>query len=562
MAKGDDAVRRKRNKAGRKRMRKDSNVSARVASIIASKQRRKSGKRRVCEGMCFSLPTPEDPFNDRRERKLADAKKSLKHSTGKDSKLKKKIAQEDIEKVVKRSLKKLKNASEENDNGTSLTSLSKNNSTALQDPSITKPGTCKGKQGPLRNTDNLSKFLVLCLNAIQDAWIKEGSFDADKDRHLLANPWGIDLWKYCSDGSDILETSGHNPTREQMAWVVSSAADIVTRKEKEGQYVATPFLLILVSSQEEAIEVRSLCKPLKSLGIHTVSLHPGASMDHQVQGLKSCEPEFLVSTPERLMELISLKAVDISNISLLVLNGLETFCKEGLVDLLKTIRCQILGDPQILIFSDFFGNVCTSMVQHLLVRPFCRLSLNDSVVSQSACVTQSVYVYTSEDEQFFKAIEILKEASANQPHSQLARVLLLVKTKNKAEKLITSLGAEGFNVYHECILGGSKQDPSTHSHEHSDNRVALSVMDEQKLLSITDIGDFEVVVLVDFPPFDDYVGILTRMARHSAGGVLHSFFCESDVSSAAPLVKLLEQCTQPVPENLRNYLGTLSMSTL
>ena len=53
MAKGDDAVMKKRNKAIRKRLHKHSEsstaVSARVAAIIASKKRRKSGKRRMCE---------------------------------------------------------------------------------------------------------------------------------------------------------------------------------------------------------------------------------------------------------------------------------------------------------------------------------------------------------------------------------------------------------------------------------------------------------------------------------------------------------------------------------
>ncbi|XP_068660128.1 DEAD-box ATP-dependent RNA helicase 20 [Aristolochia californica] len=559
MVKGDDAVRRKRNKADRKRMRKDSNVSARVASIIAAKRRRQSGKRRTCEGMCFSLPTPEDPFNDRHEKKPTDAKKPLKHSqvpsTGKDSKLKVNVSHQDLEKVVKRSLRKLKDAGQENDKWTSLTHLSKNNPMVLQDPSIGR-----SEQGPLRNTDSLSKFLVLCLNAIQNAWIKEGTFDGDKDRYLLANTWGIDLWTYCSNGSDILETSGSNLCREQMAWVVSTAADIVSRKEKEGQYVATPFLLILVSSQEEAIKVRSLCKPLKSLGIHTVCLHPGASVDHQVQGLRSCEPEFLVSTPERLMELVSLRAIDISNVSLLALNGLETLSSGGLVDILKVIRCQIHGDPQILIFSDFYGNVSTSMVQHLLVRPFCRLSLDDSVVSLSACITQSVYVYTFEDDQFLKAIEILKEASGNQSRPHHVRVLLVVKTSDKAEQLITFLEAEGFNICHESNLGGSKGAPSTQSHEHSGSRVAVSVIDEQKLFSRTDIKDLEVVVFLDFPPFDEYVRILTTMARQSADGMLHSFFCKANASSAAPLIKLLEECAQPVPDNLRNYLNSSSMS--
>ena len=53
MAKGDDAIRKKLNKANRKKLRKDdrssSSVTARVASIIAAKKRRQSGKRRKCQ---------------------------------------------------------------------------------------------------------------------------------------------------------------------------------------------------------------------------------------------------------------------------------------------------------------------------------------------------------------------------------------------------------------------------------------------------------------------------------------------------------------------------------
>ena len=70
MVKGDDALARKHNRVRRKRLRSSENaVSARVAATTASKHRRKSGKRRACEGMCFSLPTPDDPFNERHGRK-------------------------------------------------------------------------------------------------------------------------------------------------------------------------------------------------------------------------------------------------------------------------------------------------------------------------------------------------------------------------------------------------------------------------------------------------------------------------------------------------------------
>jgi hypothetical protein len=52
MAKGDDALARKRNKVHRKRLRNSENVvSERVVAIISSKQRCKSGKRHDYEGM-------------------------------------------------------------------------------------------------------------------------------------------------------------------------------------------------------------------------------------------------------------------------------------------------------------------------------------------------------------------------------------------------------------------------------------------------------------------------------------------------------------------------------
>jgi len=43
--------------------------------------------------------------------------------------------------------------------------------------------------------------------------------------------------------------------------------------------------------------------------------------------LKSCEPEFLISTPERLLELVSLKAIDISGISMLVCFLSNSWCR-------------------------------------------------------------------------------------------------------------------------------------------------------------------------------------------------------------------------------------------
>ncbi|KAJ0914230.1 hypothetical protein HanPSC8_Chr06g0236221 [Helianthus annuus] len=48
--------------------------------------------------------------------------------------------------------------------------------------------------------------------------------------------------------------------------------------EADGEKLTGSFAVVSSS------EVRALCTPLKAFGIHTVSLHSGASVDHQVHG--------------------------------------------------------------------------------------------------------------------------------------------------------------------------------------------------------------------------------------------------------------------------------------
>ncbi|PON36951.1 DEAD/DEAH box helicase domain containing protein [Trema orientale] len=402
MAKGDDIARRKKNKANRKKQnQKDSSssssVSARVAALIAAKKRRKSGKRSKCQGMCFSPPTLDDPNED---LKLKITKKVMPHKTDKRV-----LSKEKKDSKGKSTLSK-NDASVNNLNG-KVTGASLKNSmicTSINDVlqrsqldlgrSKTQPngnGGLHDHRGQVyESSDCPSKYLIMCLNEIEKALHNDGTSTTEEDKPLFASAWGIEFWKCYSAGNDILETSGTSSTVEKIAWIVCSAADTISRKDEEGLSYPSPFLLFLVPSQEKAIKVRSVCKALKVHGIHTVSIHPGAPLDHQIQGLKNCEPEFLISTPERLVELISLKAIDISGVSLLVIDGLEAHCQHGYIDNIKAITKCLSGNTRRLVFNDSVSSSCAPVLRNLLKGPVHRLFLHDSLSSQSACIIQSV----------------------------------------------------------------------------------------------------------------------------------------------------------------------------
>ncbi|KAJ3703740.1 hypothetical protein LUZ61_007445 [Rhynchospora tenuis] len=492
MAKGDDAIRRKKNKHNRKRMRSsESAVSARVSAIIASKRRRKAGKRRICEGMCYTLPTPDDPFNERHGKKEPEKKKKKSKDKPGEKQNEKKMVVESGENLVEQS--------------------------------------CP------------SKFLIVCLNTIKDAWREEGEAE-----ECDISSWGLDLWRCCSNGlSNVLDTSGPCATREQIAWLVSSVSDIVARKEKQGILVSSPCLLYIVPTQEKAVQVRSICKPLKALGIHAVSLHPGASIQHQLHGLKSCEPEFLVSTPGRLLELVSLKAVDISSVSFLVIDGLGIGSAEEIryADKLNSIKETITSSPHIVVFSDHCDQMA-ALARNLLGEPITRLALDDSVTSRSAFISQHVYYCQSQELKVTKIQEIILQSMHDD--CNYTKMLVVMKSDDKNGLISSRLNLEGCSITNASSSG-------SFSLNHREKTMRVVVKDQQSL-QLDKVENFEMVLLVDFPSsIEEYVGILTRMARHSVTGVVHSLFCQADAHLAKRLINLLSECKQAVPQFLLDF---------
>ncbi|GJN07000.1 hypothetical protein PR202_ga24785 [Eleusine coracana subsp. coracana] len=503
MAKGDDALARKRNKVRRKRLRNSENaVSSRVAAIIASKKRRKSGKRRGCEGMCFSLPTPDDPFNDRygKKRKVEEPEEPAEEIV-------EATAANDVHPEKK---KKGLSAKKQPSAKAGAKGLSKTKSKGIRE-------LATEEEGPA-DYDRPSKFLVVCLNAIRDA-VAPGDDGSGGGIHG-AGDWGVELWRSCSAAApcDVLDTSGACATLEQTAWLVSTACDIVTRKERLGMVVSCPFLLYLVPSQEKATQVRSICKPLKPLGIHSVSLHSGASIEHQVSGYVF--------------------------VQILVVDGLKSFMDFDVGDKLCSIRNTILSKPQITVFSDPCDKNVATTARNLLHGRIARLCINDSVPSRSAFLAQHVHFCPSEEQKTSKVKEILEEILKSHA-KKTSKVLLVAASDKKAQALSSSLKRGNCTV-------------TDGSHGHSFTICSsMGLMNvhvkDRETMAMTDIEEFETVLVIDLPPsIEEYAEVLTGAARHAVVGEVHSIFCNTNNAPLAkPLAELLANCGQTVPSFLK-----------
>lgn len=93
----------------------------------------------------------------------------------------------------------------------------------------------------------------------------------------------------------------------------------------------------------------------------------------------------------------------------------------------------------------------------------------------------------------------------------------------------------------------------------SSKKPAVSMIDLEEITT-ADIGKYNIVVLPSFvPSIDSYAHVLTKMARHSVNGVLLSFLTKEDTKLAGPLIEILEQWRQTVPEALQNLHLTSNM---
>uniref|UniRef100_A0A453HRU7 DEAD/DEAH box helicase domain-containing protein n=1 Tax=Aegilops tauschii subsp. strangulata TaxID=200361 RepID=A0A453HRU7_AEGTS len=261
--------------------------------------------------------------------------------------------------------------------------------------------------------------------------------------------------------------------------------------------------------------------------------------------LKSCEPEFLISTPERLLELVSLKAIDISNVSMLVIDGLKDFMDLNIIKELRSIRGTISGDAQVTIFSGQCDQSAATVARNLLHGRITKLTTNDSVTSRSAFVAQHVHFCTKE-EKTSKVKEILEHVLENHA-SKTAKVLLVAANDNEAQKLSSSLKLEILTVN-----DGSQG--STFTVCSSMGLINVLVKGCESLAT-SGVEEFEIVLVADLPPsFDDYVEILTRTARHTVAGEVHVIVSKTDAAHAKPLADVLANSGQAVPKLLRQLI--------
>ncbi len=286
--------------------------------------------------------------------------------------------------------------------------------------------------------------------------------------------------------------------------------------------------LILVPTRELALQVEESLRLLsRSLNLHSAVIIGGAPMSPQLRDLRR-KPEIIIATPGRLMDHLERRSVNLSAISVFILDEADRMLDMGFMPAIKTIMKSIPQERQTMLFSATMPKGIAAIAEQLLRNPE-RIEVDRSGATPHK-VSQEMFFVDNQDRGKLLAVR-LKECDGP--------ALVFTRTKRMASRLTNKVNKMGFSaaeIHSDRSLGQRR------------NALEGFKRGKYQILIATDIAargidvpGIELVVNYDMPAnAEDYVHRIGRTGRAGKTGHAISFAMSDQVRSIKSLERFLK----------------------
>lgn len=271
-------------------------------------------------------------------------------------------------------------------------------------------------------------------------------------------------------------------------------------------------VLIIVPTRELAMQIQDeFIAFSKGTGVFSVTCIGGTSMYVQFNNLKR-RYNFIIGTPGRLKDLANRRAINLNQITNIVLDEVDRMLDMGFIKDIRFLLEQIPTNRQSLFFSATVNREIEGLINSFLNDPV-KVSLK--VRDTASTVEQDVIRIIDRT----KKVEILHDLLIKE---EFTKVLIFAKTKMGVRRLSDNLYARGFKV--ESIHGDKTQARRQKAlNMFKQDRVNILVATDVAARGL-DISDISHVINYDLPDnYDDYVHRIGRTGRANKRGIALSF---------------------------------------
>ena len=319
-------------------------------------------------------------------------------------------------------------------------------------------------------------------------------------RHNFVNPTEVqeNTIPVALEGKDVI-VRAKTGTGKTLAFLIP-----IKQRSKPGPY---PEAIVLAPTRELALQIADVAKKLNSSPNHGIAVvYGGASINVQIQDLRR-NPDIIIGTPGRVIDLIERGALNLEKIKFLVLDEADTMLDMGFILDVEFILSKTPREKQTMIFSATMPEkIRTIAKRHMNDPAFIRIGEEDDIV-----VSKIKHLYAEVDNRM-KFATLLAYIEGYKPK----KAIIFAQTKYAANAIYEAMKGQGLDVV--MMHGGLTQAKREHSlREFKNNgRFLIATNVAARGIDIAGISD-----IINFDVTEDprtYVHRVGRSARMNNDG--------------------------------------------
>ncbi|TAM68219.1 MAG: DEAD/DEAH box helicase [Microbacteriaceae bacterium] len=268
------------------------------------------------------------------------------------------------------------------------------------------------------------------------------------------------------------------------------------------QFGRAPRALILAPTRELALQIDRTIQPIaRSVGLFTTQIYGGVPQGRQVGALQR-GVDIVIGTPGRIEDLIEQRRLDLSQVTITVLDEADHMCDLGFLEPVQRILRQTADGGQKLMFSATLDKGVAALVNEFLPNPAVHEVAGEDQASST--IDHRVLVIEHRD----------KGAIIEQLTDRDGKTLVFARTRAFAEQLADQLDDAGIPAV--SLHGDLNQSRRTRNLQMlTSGRVNVLVATDVAARGIH-VDDIDLVIQADAP--DDYKTYLHRSGRTGRAG--------------------------------------------
>ncbi len=306
------------------------------------------------------------------------------------------------------------------------------------------------------------------------------------------------------------------------------ALPLLERLRARGGQQRSPRALILVPTRELAAQVSESCRALaRHLPLRGALIFGGVSANPQLQAL-AAGVDLVIATPGRLLDHLQTRAIDLSQIEMLVLDEADRMLDMGFIRPIRRILAALPAQRQSLLFSATFSEEIRTLAGSILRNP-----VTVEVAARNAPaegVDHRVY-HVEAGAKHSLLTNLLSDGAVQQ-------CLVFTRTKHGANRLAERLQRDGLAC--AAIHGNKSQAARTRALEDfKQGRIRVLVATDIAARGL-DISELPQVVNFELPHVpEDYVHRIGRTGRAGASGAAISLVSREERDRLRAIERLL-----------------------